>query len=115
MIHAPALPPPWVSMVSSMRLNVCHTYAGHQAGNVHVKASDFASLLPNQSCVCLLQVLLDEQVPVITFYFGLPEQQLLSRIQASGAFTMGTATCLMEAQKLEAAGREQGHRSAAAW
>jgi nitronate monooxygenase len=50
------------------------------------------------------QVLLDERVPVIAFYFGLPEQQLLSRIQAAGAFTMATVTCLEEAQKLQAAG-----------
>jgi hypothetical protein len=43
-------------------------------------------------------------VPVIALYFGLPEQQLLSRIQAAGTFTMGTATCLQEAQKLQEAG-----------
>jgi NAD(P)H-dependent flavin oxidoreductase YrpB (nitropropane dioxygenase family) len=43
-------------------------------------------------------------VPVIAFYFGIPEQQLLSTIQAAGAFTMGTATCLQEAQKLQEAG-----------
>jgi hypothetical protein len=51
-----------------------------------------------------LQALLEEGVPVIAFYFGLPEQQLLSRIQAAGAFTIGTATCLQEAQKLQEAG-----------
>lgn len=54
-------------------------------------------------CVCL-QALLDEHVPVIAFYFGLPEQQLLLRIRAAGAFTMGTATCLQEAQKMQEAG-----------
>jgi NAD(P)H-dependent flavin oxidoreductase YrpB (nitropropane dioxygenase family) len=54
--------------------------------------------------VICLQALLVEDVPVIAFYFGIPEQQLLSKIQAAGAFTMGTATCLQEAQKLQEAG-----------
>lgn len=59
-----------------------------------------------------MQVLLDEAVPVIAFYFGLPEQQLLSRIKAAGTFTMGTVTCLQEAQKLQAAGKScKQHRA----
>jgi len=57
---------------------------------------------------CLLhaspQVLLEEQVPVVSFYFGLPEEALLAEVKASGAVTIGTATCLDEAQQLEAAG-----------
>lgn len=51
-----------------------------------------------------VQMLLDHKVPIISFYFGLPEPQLLSRIKAAGVYTVGTATCLQEAQYLEAAG-----------
>eukprot|EP00775_Hariotina_reticulata_P002724 gene2724-3021_t len=53
-----------------------------------------------------IQVLLEEQVPVISFYFGLPDEALLTKVKASGAVTMGTATCLDEAQQLQAAGIE---------
>ena len=62
-----------------------------------------------------MQVLLDEAVPVIAFYFGLPGQQLLSRIQAAGTFTMGTVTCLQEAQKLQAAGKSCGASNTERW
>lgn len=54
--------------------------------------------------MCGLQVLLEHQVPIISFYFGLPEPALLSRIKAAGVYTMGTATSLKEAQYLQAAG-----------
>lgn len=89
-------------------LQQVHAYYADAAArlqlNCEVKAQtpDLAALQANFAAQ--VQVLLDEAVPVIAFYFGLPEQQLLSRIQAAGTFTMGTVTCLQEAQKLQAAG-----------
>lgn len=55
-------------------------------------------------CTLFLQVLLEHEVPIISFYFGLPGPDLLSRIKAAGVYTMGTATSLKEAQYLQTAG-----------
>jgi len=41
---------------------------------------------------------------VVSFHFGLPESRLLERVRASGATILCTATCVGEAQLLEAAG-----------
>jgi nitronate monooxygenase len=43
-------------------------------------------------------------VPVLAFYFGLPDPALLSKVQAAGVVTMGTATNKQEALQLVAAG-----------
>lgn len=52
----------------------------------------------------LPQALLDAAVPVLAFYFGLPDPALLSKVQAAGVYTMGTATNKQEALQLVAAG-----------
>ena len=49
-------------------------------------------------------MLLEHQVPIMSFYFGLPEPDLLSEIRKAGVYTIGNATCLKEAQYLQEAG-----------
>lgn len=50
------------------------------------------------------QALLAARVPVLAFYFGLPDPALLAQVQAAGTYTMGTATNKQEALQLVAAG-----------
>jgi nitronate monooxygenase len=50
------------------------------------------------------QALLEARVPVLAFYFGLPDPALLAQVQAAGTYTMGTATNKQEALQLVAAG-----------
>lgn len=51
-----------------------------------------------------VQALLESKVPVLAFYFGLPDPALLSKVQRAGVLTMGTATNKQEALQLLAAG-----------
>ncbi|CAN5464352.1 nitronate monooxygenase [soil metagenome] len=52
----------------------------------------------------MLDVLLAERPPVVSFHFGLPHVKQLRAIQQAGIKTMATATNLAEASAIEAAG-----------
>src|SRR5512140_733609 len=49
-------------------------------------------------------VLLEERVPVFSFTFGIPAQDILEACRKAGIATMGTATTVAEARALDAAG-----------
>jgi nitronate monooxygenase len=51
-----------------------------------------------------LNVLIEENVPVFSFTFGIPRAELLSKIKNNGAVIIGTATTGKEALALETAG-----------
>jgi nitronate monooxygenase len=50
------------------------------------------------------RVLLDEKVPVFSFIYGIPPQEILEECRAKGIVTIGTATTPEEAAALEEAG-----------
>src|SRR4029079_3516706 len=50
------------------------------------------------------RVLLDSNVPVFSFIFGIPPREILEECRARGIFTVGTATTPEEALALEQAG-----------
>src|SRR5438105_1346899 len=49
-------------------------------------------------------VILEERVPVFSFTFGIPPPEILDACRRAGVATMGTATTVAEARKLEQAG-----------
>ncbi|WP_342472585.1 nitronate monooxygenase [Metasolibacillus sp. FSL H7-0170] len=51
-----------------------------------------------------LQVVIDEQVPICSFTFGIPSATDIERLKAANIYIIGTATTLQEAQAVEAAG-----------
>ncbi|WP_107942565.1 NAD(P)H-dependent flavin oxidoreductase [Metasolibacillus fluoroglycofenilyticus] len=51
-----------------------------------------------------LQVVIDEQVPICSFTFGIPSATEIERLKAANIYIIGTATTLQEAQAVEAAG-----------
>ncbi len=51
-----------------------------------------------------IQVIIDEQVPIFSFTFGIPKQQWLDKLKENHIKMLGTATTLTEAKKLEHAG-----------
>ena len=51
-----------------------------------------------------VQAVLDENVQVVSFTFGLPSENVLHRLKEKGIFVIGTATTLEEALAVEAAG-----------
>lgn len=67
-----------------------------------VKTKNVCPACPVLSCPP--QALLDARVPVLAFYFGLPDPPLLSKVQQAGVVTMGTATNKQEALQLLEAG-----------
>jgi len=71
-----------------------HLYAGY--GVDFAKAStqakdDFADQV---------QVLIEEQVPVVSFTFGIPKKDILSKLRKADCVLMGTATCVAEGRAL---------------
>lgn len=61
----------------------------------------YASFIGNRA---MLDMLLEERPAVVSFHFGLPDAQAIAALKAAGIFLMGCATCLQEAQAIEAAG-----------
>ncbi|WP_308639765.1 NAD(P)H-dependent flavin oxidoreductase [Paenibacillus silvisoli] len=51
-----------------------------------------------------VQVLLDEQVAVFSFTFGIPSKDILDAMKKKGITVIGTATTVEEAKRLEASG-----------
>jgi nitronate monooxygenase len=52
----------------------------------------------------VLAVLVEEQVPIVSFHFGLPTAHAISALKAYGATLFATATSVAEAREVEAAG-----------
>lgn len=52
----------------------------------------------------MLEVILDEKPPVVSFHFGLPSAEVIKALKANGAVLFSTATNLQEARAAEAAG-----------
>jgi nitronate monooxygenase len=51
-----------------------------------------------------VQVLLEERIPVFSFTFGIPPQDVIQAMKQRGTVVIGTATTVEEANQLEAAG-----------
>ena len=51
-----------------------------------------------------IQAILDENVPICTFTFGLPECETIAKLKANGTYLIGTATTVQEALAVQAAG-----------
>lgn len=51
-----------------------------------------------------VQILLEENVPVFSFTFGIPSTDVLQALKARGTTVLGTATTVEEAEALDAAG-----------
>ena len=51
-----------------------------------------------------IQAIIDENVSVVSFTFGLPSEDVLERLKEKGIFLIGTATTVEEARAVEVAG-----------
>lgn len=51
-----------------------------------------------------VQVLLEEKIPVFSFTFGIPSQNVIQAMKQRGTFVIGTATTVDEAKQLDVAG-----------
>lgn len=51
-----------------------------------------------------VQAVIDEQVPICSFTFGLPSADIIERLKGNGTYLIGTATTLQEAIAVETAG-----------
>ena len=59
---------------------------------------------PSPALAEVVPVLIEEQVPVFSFTFGIPSAAILDACRSAGIVTMGTATSVAEAVALEQAG-----------
>ncbi|VVM34743.1 nitronate monooxygenase family protein [Terribacillus sp. AE2B 122] len=53
-----------------------------------------------------VKVIIEEQVPVCSFTFGMPSPDVIHSLKQAGTYTIGTATTLSEALAIEAAGMD---------
>ncbi|HRB71814.1 MAG TPA: nitronate monooxygenase [Flavobacterium sp.] len=60
--------------------------------------------LPFYSYKTQIDILIAEQIPIVSFTFGIPDDESLQKLKASGAILIGTATCLEEALLLDQKG-----------
>lgn len=51
-----------------------------------------------------IDAVVEEQVPIVSFTFGVPEQGVVDRLRAYGAYIIGTATTLEEAEIIQQRG-----------
>lgn len=65
--------------------------------------SDYPSFIDNPAMV---EMLLIERPPVVSFHFGLPSQAVITALQQAGIKLLGCATNVAEAKAIEAAGLE---------
>lgn len=54
----------------------------------------------------LIDVVIDEEIPIVSFTFGIPSEETITRLKRAGAFVIGTATTVNEAIHLEKAGMD---------
>jgi nitronate monooxygenase len=52
----------------------------------------------------LIDLLLEEKIPVISFHFGLPSREVIDRLKEAGVVLIATATSVKEAKLIEQAG-----------
>lgn len=75
-------------------------------------SSGYVSLHDNAAMV---EMLLEEKPPVLSFHFGLPKAEVIAAFKAAGIILLGCATRVEEAQAIEAAGLDaiivQGHEA----
>lgn len=53
-----------------------------------------------------VQAIIDEDVPICSFTFGLPSMAVITRLKQKGVYLIGTATTLQEANAVEEAGMD---------
>lgn len=53
-----------------------------------------------------IEVILEEQVPICSFTFGLPSEEVVARLKAQAIYVIGTATTVEEARLAEAIGMD---------
>ncbi|MEG0260850.1 MAG: nitronate monooxygenase, partial [Lysinibacillus sp.] len=51
-----------------------------------------------------VQAVIDEQVQICSFTFGIPDAAVIARLKANGVYLIGTATTLAEAKQVESMG-----------
>ena len=52
----------------------------------------------------LIEVVIDEQIPIVSFTFGIPPKEVIAKLKQKDVFLIGTATTVNEAIEIEKAG-----------
>lgn len=53
-----------------------------------------------------IEVIIEEQVPVCSFTFGIPDEEVIKKLKNKGIFIIGTATSVKEAKAVEKSGMD---------
>lgn len=59
---------------------------------------------PFESYEEILNIVMEEKIPVVSFHFGIPKGAVIEKLKFKGIVTLATATCVKEAEIIEAAG-----------
>lgn len=84
-----------LSLINKMLLPLWHELSDAPFETTYFKPPSFDDQV---------QVILEEQVPIFSFTFGIPPTSLIERFKTQGSLIFGTATTPEEAKKLENAG-----------
>src|SRR5699024_8243915 len=67
---------------------------------------DIPSSIGENEFVEQLDVIIEEKVPVCSFTFGVPSEEIIKKLKDNGIFVIGTATTVKEAQNIEQIGMD---------
>ena len=83
----------------AMRRHLAPLFQEHNAGDVPEPSVPYGTFGAGHA-----EVLTQEQPAVVSFHFGLPDEELLAQVRATGALILCSATTVAEARALETAG-----------
>ncbi|WP_206003717.1 nitronate monooxygenase, partial [Pseudomonas viridiflava] len=73
------------------------TFAEFEAAPPLVLREIYQSFVDDRA---MLDMLLEERPPVVSFHFGVPPKEWVAELKIAGIFTLGCATTLLEARQL---------------
>jgi nitronate monooxygenase len=82
-----------------MRRRLAPFYQEHNAGDVPEPSLPYGTFTAEHAAMLAV-----EKPAVVSFHFGLPDEDLLAQVRATGAFILCSATTVAEARALEIAG-----------
>jgi nitronate monooxygenase len=59
---------------------------------------------PFESYESVLNLVIEERIPAVSFHFGIPSREVMEKLKANGIITLATATSVKEADMIESAG-----------
>ncbi|HEX6594923.1 MAG TPA: nitronate monooxygenase [Bacillota bacterium] len=72
--------------------------------DLQLNLEEIPSYKPNNDFDKQVEIVIEENIPVCSFTFGIPSEEIINKLKNNGTFVIGTATNVKEAQMVEKVG-----------